>query len=109
MRVHAANDQPDVKPFLSLSRDGRVQVTWLGLRETGYQRFQVQWNGTGFIGERVVNEKDWARNMQKFIRKKMPPLPYETKENGMVSAVIKKNNEIQSIPDWVFSLRDLED
>jgi hypothetical protein len=109
LRVHAANDQPDVKPFLSLARDGGVQVSWLGFRENGYQRFQSRWNGAGFVGERVVEEKVWARSMRKIFQRKMPPLPYETKKDGMVSAVIKKNNENYSIPDWVFFLRDLED
>lgn len=109
VRVHAANDQPDVKPFLSLARDGGVQVSWLGLRENGYQRFQSRWNGAGFVGERAVEEKVWARSVRKIFQRKMPPLPYETKKDGMVCAVIKKNNENHSIPDWAFFLRDLED
>lgn len=107
--VHAANEQPDVKPFLSLAQDNSVQISWLGLRENGYQRLQARWNGTGFVGERVVDEKDWARNMRKFIRKKLPPLPYETKKDGMVSAIFKQGNDIQSIPDWVFPLSGLEE
>ena len=108
MRVHAANDQPDVKPFLSLSRDGRVQVTWLGLREKGYQRFQVQWNGTGFTGERVVAEKTWETTMRKHLRRKVPPLPRETRNQGMVTAFLPGNREIQAVPDWVFPLTFLE-
>ena len=104
LRVHAANDQPDVKPFLSLSGDGRVQVTWLGLREGGYQRFQVQWNGTGFLGERVVADKTWEQGMHKHLRRKAPPLPRETRAQGMVTAFLPGNREIQAVPDWVFPL-----
>ena len=108
LRVHAANDHPDVKPFLSLSGDGRVQVTWLGLREGGYQRFQVQWNGTGFLGERVVADKTWEQGMHKHLRRKAPPLPRETRAHGMVTAFLPANREIQAVPDWVFPLTFLE-
>ena len=47
--------------------------------------------------------------MRKFIRIQLPPLPYETKNDGMVSAIFKQGNDIQSIPDWVFPLSGLEE
>lgn len=104
VRVHAANDQPDVKPFLSLARDGGVQVSWLGLRENGYQRFQARWNGTGFVGERAVEAKSWEEAMRRHLRKRVAPLPRETATHGMVAAFLPGDQEIQSVADWVFPL-----
>lgn len=104
IQVHAANGQPDVKPFLSLSKDGSILVSWLSLREVGYQRFQARWNGTRFIGEQVVAEKTWKAIMQKHLRRKVGPLPREIQTQGMVSVFLPGNKEVQAVPDWVFPL-----
>ena len=42
--------------------------------------------------------------MRKHLRRKVPPLPRETRNQGMVTAFLPGSRDIQAVPDWVFPL-----
>lgn len=58
MRVHAANDVPDVNPFIEIGRDKVVQVTWEGFRNGDYVLLSSQWQGDGWSAEVPLPQED---------------------------------------------------
>lgn len=55
-RVHADNDTPDIHPYVEITRDSRVVVTWQGYRGEGYATLRSVWGGDGWQAETVVPE-----------------------------------------------------
>lgn len=58
MRVHAANDVPDVNPFIEIGRDKKIQVTWEGFRNGDYVLLSAQWQGDGWSEEMPLAPED---------------------------------------------------
>lgn len=57
-RVHADNNTPDIHPYVEITRDDNVVVTWQGYRDDGYVTLQSVWGSDGWRPETVVPEED---------------------------------------------------
>lgn len=55
-RVNVENESPDIDPFIEITRDKRVAVTWSGFRENTYVTLQSVWDGKKWQAETVVAE-----------------------------------------------------
>ena len=56
-QVNVDNESPDIHPFIEITTDKKVVVTWQGYRDTGYVTLQSLWQGGKWQAETVVNEE----------------------------------------------------
>lgn len=64
-RVNADNDAPDIHPFIEITTQNQVVITWQGYRDNGYVTLQSVWeNGAWQAGtvvqDGVKTEKDFS-------------------------------------------------
>ncbi len=55
-QVNADNEYPDIHPFIEITTDKKVVVTWQGYRDTSYVNLQSLWQGGKWQAETVVND-----------------------------------------------------
>lgn len=55
-QVNADNEYPDIHPFIEITTDKKVVVTWQGYRDKGYATLQSVWQGGTWQTETVVGE-----------------------------------------------------
>lgn len=55
-RVNAKNEVPDIHPFIEITTDKKVVVSWQGYRDAGYVTLQSMWKDGAWQAETVVQE-----------------------------------------------------
>ncbi len=56
--VNAANDVPDVNPFIEIDQTGAIQVTWEGFRNNGYTLLTSRWQDERWSEEQLLPQED---------------------------------------------------
>lgn len=84
MRMHAANEVPDINPFIEIGRDGAVRVTWEGFRGDGYILLSSDWLGDGWSAEAPLPQEDKEKIQEERQRLEEEELPEFIEDRSML-------------------------
>ena len=84
VQVNAANNTPDINPFIEIAQDGGIQVTWEGFRGAGYTLLSSRWQGDRWSAEQPLAEEERESLLENRKRTQEETLPDFVEDRSML-------------------------